>query len=126
MSAKEDENNRNGGFNLNKDGVNCLCCKFKKIHIIKKQKTTTEHNKVVVNVVEDRSSFTVGNRGTTPDDNIFKPDETRQIGSIEICDTGFGKHTITPEQNEERIEKIETELVEIKKDVNKLKLNKMV
>ena len=100
MSAKEDDNNsnKNGGFNLNKDGVNCLCCKFRKNTYHKETNTTTEHNKVVVNVVEDRSSFKVGNRGTTPDDNIFKPDETRQIGSIEICDTGFGKHTITPEQ----------------------------
>ena len=97
---------------------------LEKIHIIKKLNTTTENNKVTVNVVEDRSNFKIGKgRVETPDDNIFKPDTTHQIGSIEICDVGWGTHKVTPEQNEERIDKIETEMKEMKKDITELKTN---
>ena len=61
----------------------------------------------------------------TPDDGIFKPDTSHQIGSIEICDTGFGSHTVTPEQNEELIDKIETDMKEMKKDISELKINSL-
>ena len=116
MEDDNQEPNKNGGFNLSKDGINCLCCKFRKNTYHKETNTTTENNKVIVNVVEDRSSFKIGKgRVETPDDGIFKPDTTHQIGSIEICDTGFGGHKVTPEQNEERIDNIETEIEEVKK-----------
>ena len=122
MNDKED--NKTGGFQLSRDGVNCLCCKFRKNIYHKETKTTTEKNKVIVNVVEDRSSFKIGKgRVETPDDGIFKPDTTHQIGSIEICDAAFGGHKVTPEQNEERIDKIETEIEEVNKDISDIKKN---
>ena len=125
MNDIKEDDDKPGGFQLSRDGVNCLCCKFRKNTYHKETKTTTENNKVVVNVVEDRSSFKIGNRGTTPDDHIFKPDTTYQIGSVEICDTGFGSHKITPEENEERIDKIEKEMKEMKKDIAELKTNRL-
>ena len=126
MNDTKEDDNKPGGFQLSRDGVNCLCCKFRKNTYHKETKTTTEHNKVVVNVVEDRSSFKIGKgRVETPDDGIFKPGTTYQIGSVEICDTGFGSHKITPEENEERIDKIETEMKEMKKDIAELKTNSL-
>ena len=124
MKDNKEDDDKTGGFQFSRDGVNCLCCKFRKNTYHKETKTTTENNKVTVNVVEDRSSFKIGKgRVETPDDNIFKPDTTHQIGSIEICDVGWGTHKVTPEQNEERIDKIETEMKEMKKDITELKTN---
>ena len=38
-----------------------------------------------------------GGRNVSPDENnIFKSNE--QVGSVEICDTGFGRPGITPER----------------------------
>ena len=57
----------------------------------------------------------------TPDDGIFKPYTTHhQIGSIEICDTGWERKKVTPEDNPERISKLETDVQETKKDVTDL------
>ena len=124
MSDKEDNNI--GGFQLSRDGVNCLCCKFRKNTYHKETKTTTENNKVVVNVVEDRSSFKIGNRGTTPDDHIFKPDTTYQLGSIEDCTTGWSVgRKPTPEENQERIFKLETDVEAMRKDIAELKIHEL-
>ena len=126
MSNKEEEN-KIGGFQLSKDGVNCLCCKFRKNTYHKETKTTTENNKVIVNVVEDRSSFKIGKgRVETPDDGIFKPDTSSQVPSIEICDTGWGAgRRPTPEENQDRIFKLETDVEEIRKDIDILKTNSL-
>ena len=54
-------------------------------------------------------------RGITPDNNIFKPEEN-QLGSVAVCDTGWGRgKQITPEELEERVEKLETDVDELKK-----------
>ena len=94
MSDKENGNNKDGndgGLSVNKDGR----CKRNTYH--KETKTTTEDNKVIVNFVEDRSSFKIGKgRNVSPDDGIFKPDKTNQIGSVEICDTGWGEERDYP------------------------------
>ena len=72
MNDTKEDDNKPGGFQLSRDGVNCLCCKFRKNTYHKETKTTTENNKVVVNVVEDRSSFKIGKgRVETPDDGIL-------------------------------------------------------
>ena len=58
----------------------------------------------------------------TPDDGIFEPDTSCQIPSIEICDTGWGEgRKPTPEENQERIFKLETDVEEIRKDIDELK-----
>ena len=62
----------------------------------------------------------------TTDDGIFKYDTTNhQIGSIEICDTGWGSKKVTPEDNQERIFKLETDVQETKKDITDLKTNSL-
>ena len=40
-----------------------------------------------------------------------------QEGSVEICSTGWGKSQITPEELEERVEKLETDVDLLKKDI---------
>ena len=48
---------------------------------------------------------------------FFQADTNLQTGSVEICDTGWGKSQITPEELEERADKIETDIDLIKKDI---------
>ena len=60
MTDTNKDNNKDGadsGLSVNKDGINCLFCRCKRNTYHKETKTTSENNKVVVNVVEDRSSF---------------------------------------------------------------------
>ena len=61
-------------------------------------------------------------RHVSPDgNNIFKNES--QIGSAEICDTGWGTNNrITPEECEERLDVTETDIETIKKDIQKLEL----
>ena len=119
MSDKEDK----GNINIEKGSVNCNFCRCGKKVFHKETKTTTDKDgNVVVNQVEDRSSWRIGNgRGATPDGNdVFKQDN--QLGSVEICDTGFGiGRKPTPEENQERIFKLETDVERIDKDVEQLK-----
>ena len=117
MSVKEDKDN----INIEKGSVNCNFCRCGKKVFHKETKTTTDKDgNVVVNQVEERSSWRIGNgRGATPDGNdIFKQDN--QLGSVAICDTGWGKSQITPEELEERVEKCETDITEIKKDIKSI------
>ena len=126
MSDSNKENNKDGtdgGVSVNKDGINCLFCRCKRNTYHKETKTTTENDKVVVNVVEDRSSFKMG-RGVSPDDGIFKPNTVPQTGGVELCSTGWSQNRkITPEECEERLDKIEEEVEDVKQDVEQLKTN---
>ena len=68
MSDNHKEPNE-GGFHLNTDGLNCLPCKCRKKTFHKETKINTEGK----TIIEDRSSWKVGGRGVTPDENeIFK------------------------------------------------------
>ena len=119
MSDKEDK----GNINIDKESINCNFCRCGKKVLHKETKTTTDKDgNVVVNQVEDRTSWRIGNgRGATPDGNdVFKQDN--QLGSVEICDTGFGiGRKPTPEENQERIFKLETDVEEMKKDIDDIK-----
>ena len=121
-AEKEEKQKTDGGLSVNKDGINCLFCRCKRNTYHKETKTTTEDNKVVVNVVENRSSFKMG-RGVSPDDGIFKPEQIKQTGSIEICDTGWGKKIITPEECDEKIEELREKVDDVQRDVEQLKQN---
>ena len=80
-------------------------------------KTTKENNIITTNTIIDKRNTKFGaGRNTSPDD-IFKTDTNLQAGSVDICDTGWGKTQITPEELEERVEKIETDIDLIKKDI---------
>ena len=122
MSNKEDK----GNINIEKGSVNCNFCRCGKKVFHKETKTTTDKDgNVVVNQVEDRSSWRIGNgRGATPDGNdVFKQDN--QLGSVEICSTGWNdkQQRITPEEVEEQVDVLRTEVKEIKTDVEMLKHN---
>ena len=75
-------------------------------------------------MIKRNTKFGSTGRNTSPDD-IFKPDNNLQAGSIEICHTGWGKSQITPEELEERIEKLETDITLMKKDIDDINKSKI-
>ena len=120
MSDKD--NNEDGGLHLSTDGINCLPCRCRRnLYHKATVKTTDENNITTINIVEDRSSFKMG-RGITPDNNIFKPEEN-QLGSVAVCDTGWGSKQITPEELEQRVDKLETDIGKIEEEVDIIKKN---
>ena len=116
MSEASDESN-NKGFRINAKGISCIPCRCKRQFFHQETKTTKENNVITTNTIIDKKNtkFSAG-RHTSPDD-IFKADTNLQTGSVEICDTGWGKSQITPEELEERVDKIETDIDLIKKDI---------
>ena len=55
--------------------------------------------------------------------NAFK--SNGQVGSVEICDTGWGTNDkIAPEECEERLEVNETDIETIKKDIQQLEFQR--
>ena len=121
--GKSDKN----GFRIDTKGISCIPCRCKRQFYHKETKTTTENNVTTTNTIEDRRNMKFGSTGrhTSPDE-IFKPENVLQSGSVEICDTGWGSKSITPEELEERVDKLETSLDEIKKDVEEVKLQKII
>ena len=116
MSDASDESN-NKGFRINTKGISCIPCRCKRQFYHKETKTTKENNVITTNTLIDKRNTKFGaGRHTSPDD-IFKADTNLQTGSVEICDTGWGKSQITPEELEERVDKIETDIDLIKKDI---------
>ena len=113
------------GFFLTTHGISCIPCKCKKQFYHKESKTVKEENKITTNTVEDRRNFKFGGnaRHQSPDE-IFKPENQLQTGSIEECTTGWGAgRRPTPEENQERIFRLETDVEEIRKDIDELKTN---
>ena len=121
MSDATEDSNKDKGFRINTRGISCIPCRCKKQLYHKETKTITETDKTTTTTVVDKRNMKFGGNGRhqSPDD-IFKPEEYRQIGSVEICDTGWNskENRITPEELEERVEKLETDVDEIKKDIN--------
>ena len=119
MSDKSDDSDKKKGFFINANGLSCIPCKCKRQSYHKETKTVKENNIITTNVVEDRHNLKFGGRHVSPDENgIFKTD--KQMGSVEICDTGWGKSQITPEELEQKIEVTETDIEAIKKDIERL------
>ena len=86
-------------------------------------KTTKENNVITTNTIIDKRKTKFGGRNVSPDD-ISKADTNLQTGSVEICDTGWGKSQITPEELEERVDKIETDIDLIKKGIEDIHKSK--
>ena len=81
-----------------------------------------ENNVIATNIVEDRHNLKFGGRHVSPDENgIFKTE--KQMGSVEVCDTGWVKNQITPEELEQKIEVTETDIDYIKKETERLELD---
>ena len=114
--ASEESDNK--GFRINTKGISCIPCRCKRQFYHKETKTVKENNIITTNTVVDKRNTKFGGSGrhTSPDD-IFKPDTNLQEGSVEICSTGWGKSQITPEELEERVEKLETDVDLLKKDI---------
>ena len=108
------------GFFINASVISCIPCRCKRQSYHKETKTTKESNTVTTNVIEDRRNLKFGGgRNVSPDENgIFKTDG--QVGSVEICDNGWGQNRITPEECEQRLEGTETDIEVIKKDIERL------
>ena len=114
------ENSNDKGFRINAKGISCIPCRCKRQFYHKETTTVKENNIITTNTVVDKRNTKFGGSGrhTSPDD-IFKPDTNLQEGSVEICDTGWSskESRITPEQLEERVEKLETDIDLLKKDI---------
>ena len=111
------ENSNDKGFRINAKGISCIPCRCKRQFYHKETTTVKENNIITTNTVVDKRNTKFGaGRHTSPDD-IFKPDNNLQEGSVEICSTGWGKSQITPEELEERVEKLETDVDLLKKDI---------
>ena len=115
MSEVSEESN-DKGFRINAKGISCIPCRCKRQFYHKETTTVKENNIITTN--PRNTKFGGSGRHTSPDD-IFKPDTNLQEGSVEICDTGWSskESRITPEQLEERVEKLETDVDLLKKDV---------
>ena len=116
------ENSNDKGFRINAKGISCIPCRCKRQFYHKETTTVKENNIITTNTVVDKRNTKFGGSGrhTSPDD-IFKPDTNLQLGSVEICSTGWGKSQITPEELEERVECAETEITLLKKDITEIK-----
>ena len=89
-------------------------------------KATKENNAITTNTIIDKRNTKFGGRNVSPDETgIFQSD--KQIGSVEIRDTGWNskENRITPEELEERVEKIETDIDLIRKDIEDINKSKI-
>ena len=102
----------NGGFHIDKSSVDCNFCRCGKKALHKETKTTTDkEGNVVVNQVENRSSWKMGNgRNTTPDGNAIFKTNVNNKEDVDTIDTGFGSRKPTPEERIEILEKAVEEL----------------
>ena len=117
------ESEKKKGCFINARGISCIPCRCKRQSYHQEIKTVTENNIVTTNTVIDKRNMKFGSTGRhiSPDENgIFKNDG--QVGSVEICDTGWGKNQFTPEECEQRIEENATDIETIKKDIERLEL----
>ena len=124
MSDTTGESEKKKRFFINAKGVSCIPCRCKRQSYHKETKTIKENNIVTTSVIEDRKNFKMGSTGrhVSPDGNNILKNES-QIGSVEICDTGWGTNNrITPEECEERLDVTETDIETTKKDIQKLEL----
>ena len=109
MSDDQKEINK-GGFHLNTDGFNYLACKYRQKTFHKETKINNEGK----TIIEDRSSWKVGGRGVTPDENeIFKTNTLDNEG-VDAVSTGWGSRKPAPE---ERLAKMEEDIERIDKDI---------
>ena len=126
-TSEPSSDDKKKGFHLDSKGVHCIPCRCKRQFYHKESKTVKENDKVTTNTVEDRRNFKFGGNGRhqSPDE-IFKPENYLQAGSIEECTTGWSDgRRPTPEENQERIFKLETDVEEIRKDIHILKANSL-
>ena len=92
--------------------------------ITRKLKQLKRIIKLETNTVIDKRNTKFDGRNVSPNENtIFQAEN--QLGSVEICDTGWNnqQNRITPEEVEEQVDELRVEVKEIKSDVEKLTSN---
>ena len=115
------ENSNDKGFRINARGLSCIPCRCKRQFFHQETKTTKENNIITTNTIIDKRNTKFGGRNVSPDETgIFQSD--MQNGSVEICSTGWNdkESRITPEELEERLEKLETDVDLMKKDIENI------
>ena len=122
--TSNDNSEKNKGSHINSDGISCIPCRCKRQFYHKETKTIKEDNKITTNTVIDKRNTKFDGRNVSPNENtIFQAEN--QLGSVEICDTGWNnqQNRITPEEVEEQVDELRVEVKEIKSDVEKLTSN---
>ena len=113
------ENSKDKGFRINARGISCIPCRCKRQFFHQETKTTKENNVTTTNTILDKrnTKFGGGRNVSLDETGIFQSD--MQNGSVEICSTGWNdkENRITPEELEERLEKLETDVDLMKKDI---------
>ena len=120
------EKSNDKGFHINARSISCIPCRCKRQFYHQETKTTKENNVITTNTIIDKRNTKFGGTAVSPDETgIFQSD--KQIGSVEICDTGWNnkENRITPEELEERVEKIETDIDLIRKDTQDINKSKI-
>ena len=121
------ENSNDKGFRINARGISCIPCRCKRQFYYKETKTTKENNVITTNtIIDKRNTKFGGDRNVSPDETgIFQSD--MQNGSVEVCSTGWNdkENRITPEELEERLEKLETDVDLMKKDIDDINKSKI-
>ena len=121
------ENSNDKGFRINARGISCIPCRCKRQFYYKETKTTKENNVITTNtIIDKRNTKFGGGRNVSPDETgIFQSD--MQNGSVEVCSTGWNdkENRITPEELEERLEKLETDVDLMKKDIDDINKSKI-
>ena len=119
--GKSDKN----GFRTDTKCISCIPCRCKRHFYHKETKTTAENSITTTNstnAIENRRNIRFGSTGrhTSPDVS-FRPENVLRSGSVEICDTGWA-----PEELEERVDRLESSVEEIKNDVEDVMLHKVI
>ena len=123
------ENSNDKGFRINARGISCIPCRCKRQFYYKETKTTKENQNNVITtntIIDKRNTKFGGGRNVSPDETgIFQSD--MQNGSVEVCSTGWNdkENRITPEELEERLEKLETDVDLMKKDIDDINKSKI-
>ena len=108
MNERHKWKSNDKGFRINARGISCIPCRCKRQLFHQETKTTKEKNIIITNTVIDNRNTKFGSTGRHQSrDDIFKAGNNLQTGSVEMCHTGWGKTQISPEELEERVEKIE-------------------
>ena len=121
------ENSNDKGFRINARGISCIPCRCKRQFYYKETKTTKENNVITTNtIIDKRNTKFGGGRNVSPDETgIFQSD--MQNGSVEVCSTGWNdkENRIAPEELEERLDKLETDVDLMKKDIDDINTSKI-
>ena len=124
--TSNDSNGRDKGIHIDKKGFHCIPCRFKRQFYHKETKTVKENNTVTTDTVVDKRNIKFGGNGrhTSPDD-IFKMKIHYRQEALKYAIQDGVNHRLPPEELEERLDKCETDIIEIKRDIEDIAKNEL-